>query len=297
MKIAVAISGEARLWDITYDSLKNFLKGYDYDIYIHTWDTITTPCVCDINKPIASKDELQAYINRNNTNEYTLLEKINKKYKPSQIIVENREDFKKNILPRYKCIPEHRYNQIINSNFCAFSQFYSIWRSINLIDETKYDIIFRTRFDLLYNPLAIKKVMTRSTACPNSIFTKIFEYKCMSAMKPAPRFFMDFQFVTGYATTMKKWLHDLIEIFTDDTDSKSDTALKDRTFIWNMVCHHDTLAKIAINKGIGIRLLKVDSHQKILPGENNEYNFNTLADVRSHNKWYSETIGRRPKIK
>lgn len=130
MKIAVCISGQARNFKQSYTSLKtHLLDKYDCDIYFHTWKT--------------SNFESTNFGFGNNQysltdNDYNNLIQL---YRPKNYIIEKPIVFDAS---GYKC---PIWRQPLNN---TLSMFYSIYKSIQLIEET-YDYIVRTRFDIDYS--------------------------------------------------------------------------------------------------------------------------------------------------
>ena len=102
----------------------NMLKKCTYDTYFHTWDNQEKKHIIDTIKP--------------------------KKY-----IFENAEQFKQSILIKLKGINDYLKTDIspLGSNidylYSLFSRFYSLYRSVQLIDKLEnYDLIIISRFDL-----------------------------------------------------------------------------------------------------------------------------------------------------
>lgn len=130
MKIAICISGQARNFKQSYESLKtHLLDKYDCDIYFHTWKSINFESTnFGFGNNIYSLTD----------NDYKDLIQL---YKPKNYIIEKPIVFDAS---EYKC---PIWRQPLNN---TLSMFHSIYKSIQLIEET-YDYVIRTRFDLDYS--------------------------------------------------------------------------------------------------------------------------------------------------
>ena len=130
MKIAICISGQARNFKQSYESLKtHLLDKYDCDIYFHTWKLI------NFESTNFGFGNTRYSLTDNNYKDLIQL------YKPKNYIIEKPIVFDAS---EYKC---PIWRQPLNN---TLSMFYSIYKSIQLIEET-YDYIIRTRFDLDYS--------------------------------------------------------------------------------------------------------------------------------------------------
>lgn len=280
MKIAVAISGEPRLWDVTYESFKKFFKRYNYDVYIHTWDSITTPG--RYNLPFREIENLKEYKSRLPVDKNFLYTNLKNHYNCKDIIVEDKNNLIQNVLPLYPDIPKEKYNVILNSNHQMFCQLYSMKRVVELIDESKYDIIIRTRFDIYFNIFAKINTSNILKSClkySNALHTKVFRY----AGLPLNKFFMDFQVLFGSSEIMKKYISKLLDY----------SRLEHVRSNWR--CDHHVVAKAAIDNGIGIINHGQKTHQKVFPcfiSNNKNYNFKSLNEINKHNSLYSSWLGR-----
>jgi hypothetical protein len=130
MKIAICISGQARNFKQSYNSLKtHLLDKYDCDVYFHTWKT---PHFESTNFGFGNT---QYTLTDNDYNDLIQL------YNPKKYIIEKPIVFDAS---EYKC---PIWRQPLNN---TLSMFYSIYKSIQLIDE-EYDYVIRTRFDIDYS--------------------------------------------------------------------------------------------------------------------------------------------------
>ena len=168
-----------------------------------------------------------------------------------------------------------------------FSQLYSMKRVAELIDESKYDIIIRTRFDVYFNiftKVNLRRILELALRNFESILTKQFRYDG----EPYNKFFLEFQVLFGAAKVMKRYISSLLEY------SRLDHVKS------NWKCHHHVLAKAAIDNNIGIMNHCEKTHQKVFPCFNlnsENYNFKSLMDITKHNDLYSEWLGRKKIIK
>jgi hypothetical protein len=130
MKIAICVSGQARNFKQSYNSLKtHLLDKYDCDVYFHTWKT---PHFESTNFGFGNN---QYTLTDNDYNDLIQL------YKPKNYIIEKPIVFDAS---RIKC---PIWRQPLNN---TLSMFYSIYKSIQLV-EGEYDYIVRTRFDIDYS--------------------------------------------------------------------------------------------------------------------------------------------------
>jgi len=130
MKIAICLSGQARNFKQSYNSLKtHLLDKYDCDVYFHAWKT---PHFESTNFGFGNT---QYTLTDSDYNDLIQL------YNPKKYIIEKPIVFDAS---GYKC---PIWRQPLNN---TLSMFYSIYKSIQLVDE-KYDYIVRTRFDIDYS--------------------------------------------------------------------------------------------------------------------------------------------------
>jgi hypothetical protein len=130
MKIAICISGQARNFKQSYTSLKtHLLDKYDCDVYFHTWKTT------NFESTNFGFGNNQYLLIDNDYNDLTQL------YQPKKYDIEKPILFDAS---GYKC---PIWRQPLNN---TLSMFYSIYKSIQLIEET-YDYVIRTRFDIDYS--------------------------------------------------------------------------------------------------------------------------------------------------
>jgi hypothetical protein len=147
MKIAVLLCGNIRTWEKTKDSFDAFFKNIEYDLFISTYN----------QKYNYSPYWLNLYPNFKN-NDIILSDEqiINMFYNKTQNIIIT--SYNENKLFLNNEIKKMHPKMIEITNFeTFFSQYNNIRKGIQLIDEYerkngfKYDIIIKTRFDLLYN--------------------------------------------------------------------------------------------------------------------------------------------------
>ncbi len=130
MKIAICLSGQARNFKQSYNSLKtHLLDKYDCDVYFHAWKT---PHFESTNFGFGNT---QYTLTDNDYNDLIQL------YKPKNYIIEKPIVFDASGI---KC---PIWRQPLNN---SLSMFYSIYKSIQLV-EGEYDYIVRTRFDIDYS--------------------------------------------------------------------------------------------------------------------------------------------------
>jgi len=152
-KVAVCISGHVRGFEDNYsnflESIININPLYSFDTFIHTWDTRNS-----VNTEIYRRpDEGRAYRNNFNTYDYTNLLKI---YAPKSICIEQT--------PINTFLKTKKYNDLglgPNNAISVFSQFFKVKKCKDLLisyclyNNTTYDLIIRTRFDIQIKPIKL----------------------------------------------------------------------------------------------------------------------------------------------
>ena len=130
MKIAICISGQARNFKQSYNSLKtHLLDKYNCDIYFHTWKS------SNFESTNFGFGNTKYFLTDNDYNDLIKL------YNPKEYIIEKPIIFDAS---GYKC---PIWRQPLNN---TLSMFYSIYKSIQLISD-EYDYVIRTRFDIDYS--------------------------------------------------------------------------------------------------------------------------------------------------
>ena len=149
-KVAVCISGYVRDFESTYqnlfDNMMSYNKDYQFDIFIHTWNTINSK-----NTQLYSRGGNDNRKFFDNFNKYDY-QKLISLYNPKSICIDvtNDTSFK-----RYE-----KY-QLGNNPLGVFSQFYKVSKcnelvkSTNELSDTDYDIFIRTRFDANIKPISL----------------------------------------------------------------------------------------------------------------------------------------------
>lgn len=150
MRIAICISGFIRTWKYTKNSFKNYLcNNPNVDVFIHTYKQNYFECSSNKENEIYSEEQIAK-----------MFEDINVK----TIIVEDRDDILKtlnlenDILNNSNIIKESSSSDSTNLNIAL--RIYDQVRKIELCNNLKkdyenkngfkYDIVVRTRFDILY---------------------------------------------------------------------------------------------------------------------------------------------------
>lgn len=136
MKVALLLTGFLRTYKENYNLLyDNFILEYDPDIYISTWSKNEQRFGTDLNKiNVNEVIDLYGYNLKNiviSNNDITF----------QDIIYNDRPNDIFKISDRAK---EHKDIWIDRLR----RQWYLLYKGFNLIEEEKYDIILRTRFDL-----------------------------------------------------------------------------------------------------------------------------------------------------
>jgi hypothetical protein len=129
MKVALALSGQPRFYDITYKNFFcNLIDNFQADVFFHTWwsmDMVGSlyPCASHAKDRLEDKD---LFIHDN------IPEVLQELYQPVDFLFEDYSIFKKHNL---------YYNP----------QYYSQWAVKELIKgrKKKYDLVIRSRFDLM----------------------------------------------------------------------------------------------------------------------------------------------------
>jgi SAM-dependent methyltransferase len=150
-KVAVCISGYMRTFEQTFDRLfNNLLKQTNPDIFIHTWNYMGSPLRGFDNPMIRVSTK-------------SMLQRINRLYKPTQLIVEPAINFK----PTPLMLQRNFDNRDING---VLSMFYKVKVCNDLKKEHeqnndfKYDCVIRMRSDLMFmSPFYLNKDMDKNT--------------------------------------------------------------------------------------------------------------------------------------
>ena len=128
MKIALLLPGLTRSAKICYDSLdKYILSKYDVDIYIHTWD------ISNVSLDGGYSDtELEIH-------------EIENLFRPKKMVVENYFEKRNEFLNKYS-----KYRIQEGTPDRSISMFYKLEKCFSLL-ENSYDVIIRSRMDLMIN--------------------------------------------------------------------------------------------------------------------------------------------------
>lgn len=164
MKAAVLLSGQTRTFEANYYSMFEYVtQGLDFDCFIHTWDK--------------SGRVIHTHVDYDQSSD-AKIDIVKEIYKPKKIIVENQDEFCSTInKEKYQERTPHGMRGI--NIIC---QWYSLYRSMqNMIDYvvatgTKYDLIIRVRFDMLFkSSLNIKDNFSFFTE-PNTVIMPADEH-------------------------------------------------------------------------------------------------------------------------
>ena len=151
MKVAICFSGLPRNIKDTYNSIYEILlvPNNIEDVFIHTWE-------CEEGEDIGNK--WGKYLYDKSSEDYIL-----EKYSPKRYVKEPQEDLKSKsnylsdaLISKYSV---GKYTTVFDKQ----SQFYSLFKSIELISEYQkehgfvYDMIIKLRFDLMFLfPIIVK---------------------------------------------------------------------------------------------------------------------------------------------
>lgn len=154
-KIAILLTGHIRNMDIL-PTIKNFCNGYDYDIFVHTWDNIGIK---------GTETNLSAKVEK---------EKVENKLRDipniKEYIIENNKNFISNIDRR-----EEYFNFSSPEEFIK-SQLYSINKCFNLmLDYSKkenidYKLVIKLRFDCKLTSFNVDEDLFNEINLNNIIF-------------------------------------------------------------------------------------------------------------------------------
>lgn len=129
MRIAVCISGQLRNWEISYKNQIWFWKknGYDVDYFIHTWNYSS-------DRNGMSKPHIERVVD---DSEYQRFIEV---YKPKKHIFDDKHQ-------------THFYgNDHWSSLFYSFSQSILLKREYELENDFEYDVVIKSRPDVVFNP-------------------------------------------------------------------------------------------------------------------------------------------------
>ena len=146
MKICILISGEPRMYEQTYFSLKPLVEYLNADIFIHSWDSVTRPRTNDL------QDDTPIVTDRIDSLESKLLNYYNPKDYQIQSKSKIKEFLSEKNIPH---IP-YDYERYMYSNYGSVGQWYSTQEANRLKQKYeqennfKYDIQIKTRFDTIF---------------------------------------------------------------------------------------------------------------------------------------------------
>lgn len=142
MKIAILLCGNIRSWEKTKESFDNFFKNIKYDLFISTYNKQFEYHPYYLERNPDFKDN---FFNENT------IKKMFHNIAKDIIITDYIENDKFIEQERTKMNPD------MKDYFHGFSQFNNIKKGIEIMEKFekennfKYDIVIKTRFDLLYN--------------------------------------------------------------------------------------------------------------------------------------------------
>jgi len=155
MNIAVVLTGHSREFDKTFPKFKEIFEKYNADVYFNTWDvneySINSLGKFNLAKHPVDKDsiiqKLKPYLVNYNFESWDDYEK--NRFSPIQFLDRADDVFKINERAIY-----HGSYWVERLR----DQWWVVKKAWNLIDDPyKYDLIFRTRFDLQINTIQFKK--------------------------------------------------------------------------------------------------------------------------------------------
>lgn len=142
MKIALCLSGHLRKFEQTYPTLFfYFLKSYNVDVFIHTWDKLGFSCAY---KTDSTLDQIDPKI-----------PEINRLYNPKKMMIEST-DFIEELKQQGDEYAPHLKNEPKHVGHMA-SMFYKIYaanelrRKYQVETGAQYDWVIRCRPDLLFH--------------------------------------------------------------------------------------------------------------------------------------------------
>lgn len=156
MKIAISLSGSIRNYERSLESLKLF-AGNEVSVFIHTWSDI-------------AQIQFESFSKQANIEP---TDDIISRYNPASVVIEHWTDMRQvfwDNLNEWKS----KYSHIdpTTNNIGMHGMFYSLAKSAERIDVSKYDVIVRLRFDcrLLENPFAKPLVQGWNIPSGNDFF-------------------------------------------------------------------------------------------------------------------------------
>jgi hypothetical protein len=171
--IAVCLSGELRTWESCADNIKNFFESDDVTVtyFAHTWD------ISFFHK----ENEKKLVVH--NLEE---IERVKTKFNMSdkQIIFDNKKTIQPNIqnkqrIPGLDVTSEftqmHSANCVTPITWCHMSKSImmsnQLKKNYELVQDKKFDIVVRCRFDNFFNPeTKFKQYLTTSGIYPVSLY-------------------------------------------------------------------------------------------------------------------------------
>ena len=210
-KIALCISGQARKYDISYNTLyDNIIKDNKVDIFFHTWKEY------NIQSSDFGKGSYQYFMDDSKYDELLNL------YNPKSYILEDPVIFESS---GYK---DPIWGQSLNN---SLSMFYSIYKSISLVKD-KYDYIIRARFDLNYNHLPL--IYSKNEICIPKWYNSDYRVKdkgyydifAIGTQKNMKIYSQVFSNLISYITLDQDFIHFLKNDYFEDSPLRNEYILK-----------------------------------------------------------------------
>jgi GR25 family glycosyltransferase involved in LPS biosynthesis len=155
-RIGILLSGHIRNLAIV-DSIDNFLKNYNYDIFIHTWDNIGTK---------GTETNLDANAEEKNVEEYIKNIKNLKRY-----TIENNKEFIMNINRKEEYVNFSSPEEFIKSQLYSINKSYKLMLGYSISENIKYDIIIKARFDCVFTTFDLNDIIVNNINNYKIIFT------------------------------------------------------------------------------------------------------------------------------
>ena len=208
MKVALLLCGYVRDIEKSYENIYDtFLRKYDCDIYISTWNTL------------GNKTKKKIYGDKNtdwiNNNIKLNSEKLIEKFKPKQYEIENINNFSELYNDEFinNFLKKNNYTSFSRCKNSVLGQFYKIKKVWSLFEKTKtreYDIIIKSRFDFKF----LKNDINLDILDNNSIYFSSKIYQGVA----------DFFFISKHYENIKK-LFNIFDWIVNNSDIQNQSYI------------------------------------------------------------------------
>jgi hypothetical protein len=131
-KIAILLTGHIRNLNIV-PTIKNLCNGYDYDIFVHTWDNFGIK---------GTETNLSAKVEKDNVEK-----ELQKIPKIKEYVIENNKDFITSIDRREEYFNYSSPEEFIKSQLYSINKCYNLMVEYSKKENVDYKLVIKLRFD------------------------------------------------------------------------------------------------------------------------------------------------------